>query len=578
MTDPDSDPDSQLVSFSKPAATQDSPLLQLPPELRNRIYQFCFEKDYGIAPMRYRYKSLPVSLLRACQGINHEAASTLYSNNVFEFRQEYRRHGHNEEHYIFVSRKLIAFWSTVGSNIVSVRNMVIYMEFREDYANYENEEENGSALIEVTDHLRPIWRANLTEKLQVTFKNRGGFIKDLDAFNKVFRFLQLGSLRVKKYHQMVEEVYIKGDGSGGTILWGPRDCRKDIFLPGVYCDSVEFLATDSGLRLLPQRPEQALQLMTLPADIQYKIYGMVLDQVKIDADKTANPLCPLLYVNQELRMSEDDYLREVSLIEITTSTALTETTFTDFNNLRKLVRKMFDLGLGPYGNHTLANRCRDNTDLKPCNLQFNLHFNVREVVMLEDLRISVLPFIMETSYFSGKTPVTISIFSERAGKMVPGATHRIPLHALRSRVVAALTAMVDLPELNFRRISNVWIDGRGEVVASNIDKLMLDWRGEVVASNTDKFTYGYGKLEMPKFASKIIEHGPQGPYEIADEAVHPLDAAYRGPHWTWKGTCHWYHDQFFPFTYCPNETLKYLQWVVDPESVPKIQRKLSFIW
>jgi hypothetical protein len=296
------DPDSQLMCSSKPAAMQDSPFLQLPPELRNMIYQFCFKKDDGIAPMRYM--SLPVSLLRACQDIHHEAASTLYFNNVFEFRQEYYRHGHNDDHYVFVSRKLIAFWSTVGSNIVFVRNMVLWMEFQETYAVILSEEEKSSALIEVTDHLRPIWRANLTEKLQVTFKNRDGFIKDLDAFNKVFRFLQLGSLRVKKYHQLMEEVYIKGDGSGGTILWGPRDCRKEPFLPAVYCDSVEFLTTDSGLRLLPQRPEQALQLMTLPANIQYKIYVMVLKQVKIDADKTANPLCPLLYVNQELRMSE----------------------------------------------------------------------------------------------------------------------------------------------------------------------------------------------------------------------------------------------------------------------------------
>lgn len=182
--------------------------------------------------------------------------------------------------------------------------------------------------------------------------------------------------------------------------------------------------------------------------------------------------------------------------------------------------------------------------------------------MLEDLRISILPFIMETSYFSGKTPVAISIFFERAGKMVPGATHRIPLHALRSRVVAALTATVDPPELNFRCVSNVWIDGRGEVVDSHIDKI----------------THRYGKLEKPKFASKIVEHGPMGPYEIADEGVHPLDASYRGPHWTWKGTCHWYYDHFFPFTYSPNETLKYLQWVVEPESVPENQRELTFIW
>jgi hypothetical protein len=554
------DPDSQLMCFSKPAAMQNSPFLRLPPELRNMIYQFGFKKDDGMAPVS-SMPLLPVSLLRACQAIHHEAASTLYSNNVFEFLHEYHPIGY-EDCNVFGSRNAIQFLYIVGSNTVIVRNMVLDMKFYR--AQSLSKEKKSSALIKVTEHLRLIWQANLTEKLQVTFKNHNGFIQDLDAFNKAFRFLQLGSMWVKKYHQLVEDVYIKGDGSGGTILWGPRFFSEENFLPAVYCDSVEFLTTDSGLHLLPQRPEQALQLTTLPAKIQYKIYGMVLQQVKIDADKTASPLCPLLYVNQELQMSQDSYLNNVNLIEITTSTALAETTFTDFNNLRKLVRKMSDFEFDLYEDlGTLADRCRDTEDSRvpPCKLQFNLHCNVHEVVMLEDLRISILPFIMETSYFSGKTSVVISIFSERAGTVVPGATHCISLHALRSRVVAVLTATIDALELNFRCVSNVWIDGRGEVVDSNIDKI----------------TYRYGNLEKPKFASKIVEHGPMGPYEIADEGLHPLDATYRGPHWTWEGTCHWYYDQFFPFTHSLNETLKYLQWVIEPESVPSNQRELTFI-
>jgi hypothetical protein len=153
------------------------------------------------------------------------------------------------------------------------------------------------------------------------------------------------------------------------------------------------------------------------------------------------------------------------------------------------------------------------------------------------------------------------MFSEQAGTKVLGATHRISLHELRSRVVAALTAITNALELNFRCVSNVWINGRGEVVDSNIDKIK----------------YRYGNPEKPKFASKILEHGPMGLYEIADEGVHPLDSTYRSDYWTWKGICHWYYNQLFPFTHSPNETLRYLQWVLDPKSVPSNQRELKFI-
>ena len=494
------------------------------------------------------------------------------SNNL-EFLQEF----HHSDYYkdlddkVFKPRGGVVVLDTVtGTNRVLLRHVVLSLKF--DGAEYLREEEKSSVLIQVTEYLCPIWHTNFAEHINVTFKNHNGFIQDLDAFNKAFRFLQLGSMNVNKYHQLVNEVYIKGDGSGGTISWGPRPRDDSIFYPGVYCDSVEFLTTDSGLRLLPQRPEQELKLMTLPADVQYKIYDMLLQEAKIDADKTASPISHLCYVNQELLHSKAHYLRDVKLIDITTTTTLTETTFSDFDNLRKLVRNMFDHKLGTWWQDTfelcpfanLADRCRDSGHPRQCELKFNLHFNVHEAVMLEDLRISILPFVMETSQFRGATPVTISIFSERTGAMVPGATHSISLSTLRSRVLAALTATIGaLSKWESHGISHVCINGRGEVIDSRVDKIP---RG--------------GHLEMPKFASKIVAHGPMGPYEFDDYGVHPIDAAYRGNHWTWNGrngSCHWYYNQVFPFTHSPDETLKYLQWVVQPESLPLNQRRLKFI-
>lgn len=567
------DSDSQVMHFSKPAAMQNSPFLRLPPELRNLIYQICLKKDDKIVRPYDRSNVLPVSLIRLCQAIHPEAASTLYSNNVFAFVHEYEYSGDGLDDGCEIFRPLhigapfeptsiLDFLTKVGSNRGLVRNITLEMDFS-SVTNSLSEEKKSLALFQVTEWLRPTWHFDLTEKLNITFENHDGFVQDLDAFNKVFRFLQLGSMKVKKYHQLVEEVYIKGDGSGGTICWGPRPSNPDFSMPAVYCDTVEFLTADSGLRLIPQHPKQALQLTTLPANVQYKIYGMALQQVKIDADKTSSPLSQLLYVNQELQLSRQDYVKDVNLIEITTSTVLTETTFSDFNNIRKLVRKMFEFKLPLYRDHeTLAHRCRNSylSDDAQCKLQFNLHFNVRDVMMLEDLRISILPFVMETSYFSGKAQMVISIFSEQEGKVVPGATHRIPLHTLRSRVVMALTAIIATRELDFRGVSKVWINGHGEVIDSRVDKILFH-------------------EAKPKFASKILEHGPMGPYEFDDQGVHPLDSNYRGRHWTWGGhsrSCHRSYDQFFPFTHSPNETLKYLQWVVDPDSVPREQRELTF--
>ena len=238
--------------------------------------------------------------------MHHEAASTLYSNNIFGFLQEHHGDDLPETSTIFEPCNSIAFLNTIGLNSVLVSNIILDMTFRTCNGPPNlSEEQKSSSLIEVTEYLRPIWQSNLTENLQVTFENHDGFIQDLDAFNKTFRFLQLGSTKVKKYHQLVDRAYIKGDGSGGTISWGPLPTGEDqyVFLPAAYCDTIEFLTTDSGLRLLPQLPAQAPQLMSLPAHIQYKIYDMVLQQVKINADTTASPLSPLLYVNQELQLS-----------------------------------------------------------------------------------------------------------------------------------------------------------------------------------------------------------------------------------------------------------------------------------
>ena len=52
-----------------------------------------------------------------------------------------------------------------------------------------------------------------------------------------------------------------------------------------------------------------------------------------------------------------------------------------------------------------------------------------------------------------------------SGAILVHATYRI---ALRSRVVAALTAIIDTRELNLRGVSNVWINGHGEVVTSRL--------------------------------------------------------------------------------------------------------------
>ena len=266
--------------------------------------------------------------------------------------------------------------------------------------------------------------------------------------------------------------------------------------------------------------------MTLPPEVQYDIFGMALLQVKIDADKTASPLCPLLYVNQVTHdsLSRGDYLRDVKLIKITTTTTLTETIFSDYDNLRKLVRNMFNYKIPAYSHFgTLADRCRDTVHSGTCKLQFTLQFNVRVGVKLDELRISILPFVMETSYFSRNTPVVISIFSEHAGRTFPGATHRIPLHTLRSRVLEALTATIGALKSNFRCVSYVWINGRGEVVGSRVDEIP------------------YNDPDKPKFASKIVELGPMGPYEIEDGGTHDLDWEYRSPDTKWQNRVGYSH-------------------------------------
>ena len=155
------------MAYPVEASKQDSPLLKLPSELRNRIYELSL-----IEAFRYRDVSVIVSdhtiwpptwsssaLLRTCRAICNEASSMYYSRNTFAIksaRPEYNdvligwlsaleepnrqmlRHIFGDEKPCWKDEILPAlkrYYSALRLRAVHIREEVLFVEMRTKYVN-----------------------------------------------------------------------------------------------------------------------------------------------------------------------------------------------------------------------------------------------------------------------------------------------------------------------------------------------------------------------------------------------------------------------------------------------------------
>jgi hypothetical protein len=103
-------------------------------------------------------------------------------------------------------------------------------------------------------------------------------------------------------------------------------------------------------------------------------------------------------------------------------------------------------------------------DLSKLNIV--LDFNLAEPTALEDLRISVIPLLSETSSTPGVSKVTIRSFAAGLGGQLLVAERAITLQKLPMNIV--MTMMVDVLEYDHPIETSIWINGLGDVVEKEI--------------------------------------------------------------------------------------------------------------
>ncbi|KAF3002455.1 hypothetical protein E8E13_004919 [Curvularia kusanoi] len=443
-----------------------------------------------------------MALLQTCQILYTEAASWFCANNFFMMQQA-----------AWVPRTGIATvdvgLQVCGGIVVDLQELLARLSPHTGIVCKisMNLKDEGRSIkfIQVTECLRTIWQSGVSDNLQFKFVTYADMtFEQLEAFNRAFRSLQIGAMNVKKYHRAVENIYIKRDGSGGAIAWGPYggpharyDPPYDADFSFDDCNVVKFSTTESGIAWESKLPHRAIELMKLPMKIRNQIFRMAtLQTYEVDLDSgkrvTHGILC-----NDEDSLNE---LRRQYVVDdrtiITMSTTSSKSTFSNFDKLRKIVREDQEVML--YRNKDIP------------EVQFNLHFKLQDEATLDDLRISILPFIMETSEAPGWFRVEISVFHDRSGEMTPGPTHSITLSTLRSATVKALSTAIAGFKAG-RGISHIWINGRGKVIDSYI------------VNAVDPFQY---LIEKSNLATEVWEDSREGPYRI--KKLHTIDADYRG--------------------------------------------------
>ena len=409
-------------------------ILELPGELRNQIYQYITKSP---SPLQVRYRGLgpyenrlylrlngqlriPINLFLSCRTLYHEAASSFYSNNTYTLKPDNTQETHNS--YIEIASIFIV---RLGSQAPWLSKMELDVSSLSGYRFHQCYEGHGFAfpfndrddLFEVMPILRAIWNRNLT--VSVTFTKltdasvRGHMLRtkcDITAMTAIFQSICQGQLELRRYGEQLRAVALKRYGSGGILSWGttqpplgPYIHRKRRFQanPDYLTD---FIAEENGsrLKLVTQR-STPLTLFTLPESIQERIYSMVIQPIEgtpIDLDIDTKFRCGLDHVNRHFYHTwRDKFIFENKFV-LTMTTKQVQTTFDDFKYLRTFLRKTYvrisSYSCGRPDTVTARIVTRDKDRRRP-GPSYILRFETNGAVSLADVRINVLPLVMETS-------------------------------------------------------------------------------------------------------------------------------------------------------------------------------------
>jgi hypothetical protein len=306
-----------------------------------------------------------------------------------------------------------------------------------------------------------------------------------------------------------------------------------------------------------RKREKALTLFDLPQPILEDIISRVVRPTEgfvIDLNKDTKFNCGIIHVNKDIYHAwRDSFLFGHSSFELVLTTNCVHTDFGGFEKLRRVLRKTFDTSR--YPGDSSHPRTLMNSPFERTTLKYKLKFEVQDPISLNDVRINILPFIMETA-MSGRwkgNELTIQVRSTDCNEpSTMTASHTLKLQELRINILTALMKSFYLEEEERSVVPNCWINGFGQVV-------------QVEDVHDDAG-------EAWEFASHLVEndieidHGrweTRNCFDVLE--LHPLDRHYRNGEI--HPGCSISGKQFFPFQRNVKEIMRYLLHNIDNHGV-----------
>ncbi|KAI4640460.1 hypothetical protein J4E93_008666 [Alternaria ventricosa] len=505
---------------------------------------------------------IPLNLFASCRTLYREAVSAFYSGNTFamEIRRYWSPHARASR--VYDIELPIAFLTRIGSQMHWLRRVVLDLE-NLDYDTSRlpllsprrsgkelADVDGGPALFEITPLLRAIWKMGPTvdfsfhQKKRLPDQSMRG-VCNAPGMSAMLRSILEGQLRLREQDRLLGAVSLYRDGSGGKISWGISNPNLDGWsfergrVASDHYYTSTFIAEDGGARLEVSKREKPLALLDLPKPLCDYIFNMVVhprESHRIDLGTHTKIDCGLINVNWEVHRSWRDQLLFHNSFELVLTTDRARTDFDQFNHLRRLLRKTFHTdGFDIPTRTVLAGPGVDN------ELKYILKFELQGAISLSDIRISILPLVMETSTASGEDGVTIQVWvTDTEGHSTLATSHTLTLQELRLNVIAV---MMKTYYLESKALApDIWINGFGEVVQVN---------------NVDEPVGGAWEP-----ASELVPIGnTEGGFVVW--RLHPVDIHYRSDDILSQKAVLYDVAQFFPFRRKVSEILPYLIKIVD---------------
>ena len=556
---------------SKPLDPNRHSLVKLPAEIRNQIFGYLVEYsepiviEFNLYPVRHFHFGagfgMPRNLFLACRTTYLDAASSFYANNTFVIEPSNPRGPLDIEDLLHLYDEWL---KKLGSHATWHRKFSIDLSKcltlvgRRGFGDYERPHPES---FNIGPLLQFLWDCNLT--VDITFINdlsASGITCNTSTITAVIRSLLEGQLMLKASRSQVWAVAIDYDGRGGSFgLKAAQNGWKDSPMVPDHDQQHSFVAVDDGRRLSLTRPKPTL--LGLHGHVLYKIISEAAShpkEVRIDLDVDSKLPLGLGHINREFHKSHHGHLLYSTPYKLILRSTEKRSTFKKFGKLARLLRHQFPL---PINSHEMewvnAQRFKRKTWIieDASKLKIVLEFNLPEPTALEELRISILPLVLETSSSSGDREITIRSFSPGSGGQHLVAERTISLQELRLTVVTTMMVDVHAPEEPLHHPYLIWVNGLGEVVEK-----------EAVP-----YTYGTNDHDIDT-ASTMSFCG----FWFGVASLHPKDRRYRPKFHRYK--CKFEDcEQFFPFEHSASQILRYLMWVLE-EYNRAYTRRLRYVY